>query len=281
MENRRQFVISLGAAALSMGTVDHSKALNTLERASKGRLGVAAWNRQSDARLLHRADERFVMCSTFKWILGALVLQKVDQKLEELDRRVDLSATALVAYSPRTSKHLKTGMSVRELCQAAIQTSDNTAANVLLELVGGPKGFTAELRALGDSITRIDDYEPKLNANPPGAVRNTTTPNAMLSLLRRFLFDSLLEKATRQQLVDWMVGSQTGKGRLRAGIPAPWTVGNKTGTSRASQSNDVAFALHENSAILMVSFHHVPAPLSTASDARHAAVARYVMRELS
>ncbi|MEL6547095.1 MAG: class A beta-lactamase, partial [Myxococcota bacterium] len=222
----------------------------------------------------------FVMCSTFKWVLAGLILQNVDQKREKLERAIEFSKTDLVSYSPVTSRHLKKGLSVGELCQAAIQRSDNTAANLLLKTLGGPGAFTMRLRELGDTVTRLDDYEPELNANPPGVVKNTSTPNAMLALLKRFLFTPTLSKPMRGQLVDWMVGTQTGKGRLRAGIPGGWAVGNKTGTSLASQSNDVAFALRRRSAVLMVSFHHVPEPMSAKSDARHAAIAREVMHEI-
>ncbi len=221
------------------------------------------------------------MCSTFKWVLGGLILRLVDQKREELDRRVSFSRKDLVSYSPVTSKRVKAGMTVGDLCKAAIQASDNTAANLLLAPVGGPSGFTAELRTLGDTATRLDDYEPQLNANPPGVTKNTTTPNAMLFLLKRFLVGPVLSDGSRQRLMDWMVGSKTGEGRLRAGIENRWTVGNKTGTSRADQSNDVAFALKDDNAILIVSFHRVPGPLTKAADARHAAVARHVMKELT
>ncbi|MEO1170615.1 MAG: class A beta-lactamase [Myxococcota bacterium] len=252
-----------------------------IERQAKGRLGIAAWDRRSGRLLSHRGDERFAMCSTFKWILGALVLRRVDAGREHPERPIVFRSSDLVAYSPFTKgRSGSPGVPVAELCRGTIQTSDNTAANLLLTTLGGPEGFTEGLRTLGDMTTRLDDWEPELNANPPGVLRNTSTPNAMLALLKRFLFEDLLADDSRRLLVEWMAGAKTGHDRLRAGLPPGWTLGNKTGTSTQNQSNDVAFALRDPNALLIVSFHHVPDAMEKSAGPRHATVAREAVRAL-
>ena len=210
-----------------------------IERRSGGRLGVAVLDTGSGARAGHRDAERFPMCSTFKTLAGSAVLARVDAGLESLDRRVRFGRDDLVTYSPATEARAGgEGMTVAELCEAAITISDNTAANLLLASLGGPAGLTAHARALGDGVTRLDRDEPTLNEAAPGDPRDTTTPAAMASDLRALVLGEALSAPSRARLAAWLLGSRTNAAKLRAGVPATWRVGSKTGSGGRGTSND-------------------------------------------
>ncbi|HKV00406.1 MAG TPA: class A beta-lactamase, partial [Vineibacter sp.] len=211
-----------------------------LEADSGGRLGVAVVDTASGVRIGHRLDERFLMCSTFKLLVTAAVLARVDAGKEQLDRRIPFSSSDLVPYSPVTKERVGgTGMSLAELCEAVMVLSDNTAANVMLNTLGGPAGVTAYVRSLGDSVTRLDRYEPHLN--DPDDVLDTTSPAAMAANIRTLILGTALSEASRKQLTAWMVGNKTGDTRLRAGLPKNWRVGEKTGSGTGT-TNDAGLA---------------------------------------
>jgi beta-lactamase class A len=215
--------------------------LSSLEAKSGGRLGVMVLDTGTGRRIALRADERFAMCSTFKLCLVAAVLARVDAGRESLDRRITYSSADLLDYSPVTKAHLKQhAMSVEALCEAAVEESDNAAANLLLKSIGGPDGLTAFLRNLGDIATRLDRYEPELNGNEPGDPRDTTTPAAMVDTMRRILLGDVLSVSSREKVTGWMVACKTGASRLRAGVPESWRVGDKTGTGARGATNDLA-----------------------------------------
>lgn len=181
------------------------------------------------------------MCSTFKVLACGAVLSKVDSNQERLDRRIWFGADDLVEYSPVTKERSGgDGMTVDELCEAAITRSDNTAGNLLLASIGGPQGVTAYARSLGDSVTRLDRTETSLNEAIPGDPRDTTTPAAMAANLHALLLGEALSPPSRDQLTAWLVANQTGDTRLRAGLPADWRVGDKTGAGERGTTNDVA-----------------------------------------
>jgi len=209
-----------------------------VEARLKGRIGVFAL--RGSATVEHRADERFAYCSTFKWVLGAAVLKRVEEGKLDLAHKVTYGEKDLLEPCALTRAHLREGMSIGELCAATITTSDNAAANLLEPLVGGPSGMQAFVRSLGDSVMRFDRLEPELNSNLPGDLRDTTTPEAMARLLRTALETGALTKASREQLLGWMKATITGKNRIRAGVPQGWVVANKTGTGSNGVANDVA-----------------------------------------
>ena len=255
MMNRRRFLAATGAALAGAGLMNRPNGafaadgpgpelavtLKRLESESGGRLGVAMLDTATGAQLGHRADERFPMCSTFKALAVGAVLQRVDMSKEDLARRVRFAKSDLLSYSPVTEGRVgEAGMSVAELCEAAITQSDNTAANLLLASLGGPAKVNAFLRALGDPVTRLDRIEPELNEAEDGDPRDTTTPNAMASDFRSLVTCQALSSGSRDQLIAWLVGNKTGDTRLRAGLPAGWRVGDKTGTGRQGTANDVA-----------------------------------------
>jgi beta-lactamase class A len=211
-----------------------------IEAKVAGRLGVAVLDTATGELAGQRLDERFPMCSTFKALAAALVLARVDVGQERLDRRIVVARADLLEWAPVTSKHVGgAGMTVAELCEAAITVSDNTAANLLLASAGGPAGVTAFARRLGDEVTRLDRTEPTLNEGTPGDPRDTSTPRAMARTLQRLMLGDALSDQGRAQLVQWMAANTTGGQRLRAGVPSDWRVADKTGTGRLGSTNDM------------------------------------------
>ena len=233
-----------------------SNRLAEIERKSGGRLGCAILDTASGKQIAHRGDERFPMCSTFKFLAAAFVLHRVGQGQEHLDRRLPIEQKDILSYAPVTSKHVgQQGMTISELCEAAITLSDNTAANLLLASFGGPSALTAFLRTTADSVTRLDRVEPALNEAIPGDPRDTTTPVTMLQNLNRLLLGNILNPESRQLLTDWMIACQTGKTKLRAGMPSDWKAGDKTGSGERGTSNDIAiFWPPHRAAILMTAY---------------------------
>ena len=241
--NRRDFhsrlCAAVAAAALpACAQVPGRDPWGPLEALSGGRLGVAVL--QADGRIEgHRLDERFPMCSTFKWLAAAHVLHRVDAGLERLDRRIAYGRDALLPHSPVTQRHVGDGMTLGELCHATITTSDNAAANLILATYGGPPGLTAYARALGDGVTRLDRAETALNEAAPGDPRDTTSPRAMAQLLRTTLLGDALSVRSRGQLARWLEACETNGQRLRADLPAGWRMGSKTGSGGRGSTNDV------------------------------------------
>nr|ANG24140.1 beta-lactamase TEM-1 variant [synthetic construct] len=187
-----------------------------------------------------RPEERFPMMSTFKVLLCGAVLSRVDAGQEQLGRRIHYSQNDLVEYSPVTEKHLTDGMTVRELCSAAITMSDNTAANLLLTTIGGPKELTAFLHNMGDHVTRLDRWEPELNEAIPNDERDTTTPAAMATTLRKLLTGELLTLASRQQLIDWMEADKVAGPLLCSALPAGWFIADKSGAGERGSRGIIA-----------------------------------------
>jgi len=220
---------------------DAQSRLADLEAKSGGRLGISALDTSTGRRFEHRAKERFALCSTFKFLAVAMLLTRVDRGHERLDRRITFKESDIVTYSPVTKDRAGPGgMTLAEICEAALTLSDNTAGNLLLANLGGPAGLTAYLRSLGDDMTRLDRIEPDLNEATPGDPRDTTTPAAMLEHLNRFVLGQTLSKASRDQLVTWLLANKTGDKRLRAGMPRNWRVGDKTGSGYNGATNDIA-----------------------------------------
>jgi beta-lactamase class A len=223
-----------------------------------GRLGVAALDMGTGRRIEYRGAERFPMCSTFKFLLVAAILTRVDQNKDKLDRVIRYGQADLLEHAPITKEHVQEGMSIAALCAAAIQYSDNTAANLLLSVLGGPEGVTAYVRSLGDSLTRLDRNEPSLNTAIPEDDRDTTTPPAMLQDMKRIVVEKdALSNASRKQLIEWMVANTTGQQRLGAGLPSSWRVGDKTGTGKNGSTNDIAAAWPPNREPILITAYFV------------------------
>ena len=218
--------------------------LAAVEASVGGRVGVFAIDTGTGKYLGRRYDERFAMCSTFKWALAAAILARVDRGELSLDEQIAYGAPDLLEYAPTTRARVAEGsLGIDVLARAAVTQSDNTAANLLLTKVDGPPGFTRFVRQLGDDVTRLDRNEPTLNLNVRGDVRDTTSPRAMAALLRRVFLDDALSRKSQDRLFEWLCACETGKKRLRAGLPADWLIGDKTGTGLDGGFNDVAIAL--------------------------------------
>ncbi|ATY32680.1 class A beta-lactamase [Sphingomonas psychrotolerans] len=231
---------------------DFRKAVRAVEQTSGGRLGLSVIDLASGERFGWRASGRFPMCSTFKFALAAAILKQVEHKHENLNRRISVVAGDIVSLSPFCEQRVGTTASVRELCHATITLSDNSAANLLLRTIGGPEGFTRRLRAFGDPATRLDRWETAMGEARPGDVRDTTTPEAMADLARQLVLGRALAPASRAQLVAWMKDTRTSAKSLRAGLPADWTVADKTGAGGFGTDNLVGIVWPPHRAPLVV-----------------------------
>ncbi len=252
MQLDRRLLLVAAAAALAGGAQAAPVGFAELERRTQGRMGVYALDVGSGRSFGWRASERFPMCSTFKALLVGAVLARADARSEQLDRTISYTQADVLEYAPVTSKHVSAGMTVAELCRAAIQVSDNTAANLLLKTVDGPAGLTAFVRTLGDRTTRLDRFEPELNTAIPGDPRDTTTPMAMIRSMAVLLTGDRLSGASRQELAYWMAGATTGLQRLRLGAKADWRAGDKTGSGANNTVNDVAYLWPADGAPILV-----------------------------
>ena len=252
MLSRRRFLI--GAATVAAGCA-HSEAEATfaeLERALGGRLGFSALDTGSGRRIDWRDGERFALCSTFKAALAAAVLRRVDARELRRDDVLTFDAANLLANSRFTAQRRDGRISVIEACEAVVSVSDNTAANALLKLIGGPPAMTAFFRSLGDATTRLDRYELELNSNIEDDPRDTTTPQAMLRSLQAVLLGDVLSASSRDVLTTWMLQEQNGRARIRAGLPSTWRVANKPGTGANGAVNDIGIAWPPSGAPIVI-----------------------------
>lgn len=236
------FFLSAGRmtwAAERLNIVSAQKQLEAIEKELDGRLGVFALDTATGSQLAYHADERFPFCSTFKLIAASAILAKSVQVPGMLQQRIAYTKKDLVTYSPITEKHVGAGMTIGELCAAALQYSDNTAANLLIANLGGTEAVTAFARSIGDDVFRLDRWETELNSAIPGDPRDTTTPMAIGHSLNRLALGDGLKSEQRTQLCDWLLGNTTGAARIKAALPADWKIGDKTGTGDYGTANDV------------------------------------------
>jgi len=262
---------------------DHPR-FAAIEERIGGRVGVAAWNTGTGDWIGRRIQERFAMCSTFKWMLAAQMLFFDMHQPDHLLQRIPFTEADLLDYAPVAREHLARGwMSVGEAAEGAVVMSDNTCANLLLKVGGGPQGLTHFLSVYGDGVTRLDRTEPTLNENLPNDPRDTTTPDAMARTMQRFLLtDEVLNGTSRNRLTGWMEQSPTGRERLRAGLPSTWRVGDKTGTwnGEHNATNDVAIAWPPDGAPIVIAAYLSDSTVAaTARNAAHAEIGRIIVEE--
>lgn len=278
--NRRRFTLLMGplvaggmATRPAAGaTAGLQEKLAALEARLGARLGAVILDTATGREWRHRPDERFPMCSTFKLLACGAVLARVDAGEENLDRRIRFQPAELVTYSPVTETQAGgDGMTLAEICGAAMTQSDNTAGNLILASLGGPGGVTAFARSLDDRATRLDRWETELNEATPGDPRDTTTPAAMAANLHALLLGDCLSPAGRAQLAAWLADNRTGDAKLRAGVPDGWRVGDKTGGGDHGTMNEVAVVWPPDRAPLLVSIYMTGTEASF--DDRNAAIA--------
>jgi beta-lactamase class A len=234
-------------------SAEHHERLAELERTYDARLGMYALDTGTGAVIAHRADERFAFCSTFKGLAAAAVLDR--NPLSHLDTLVRYTEADLLKNASITPRHVSTGMTIRQLCDAAVRYSDGTVGNLLLRDLGGPAELTAYARGLGDTVTRMDRIEPLITEATPGDPRDTTSPRAFGSDYRKIVQGVALPPAKRAFLRDLLERNATGAGakRVRAGVPKGWTVADKTGTGSYGTLNDIAVVWPPRSAPLVIS----------------------------
>jgi beta-lactamase class A len=258
-------------------------ALTDYERDSRGHIGLCAENLRTGAKIAWRAHERFVMCSTFKASLAACVLASADRGQVRLDELIAYGPDDLLEYAPVAKQNLEKGaMSLADMCEAAVELSDNTCANALLARVGGPSALTAFWRSIGDSVSRLDHNEPELNRSPPGDPHDTTTPAAMAGNLRSLILGKVLSPNSRERLTGWMLGCKTGDNRLRAGLPKGWRVGDKTGNNGKDAFGDIAVTWStRGEPVLICAYTQGGSPTPRQVDAVFAGIGRFVGMHLS
>lgn len=278
------------AASLAMATIsgsgvvaktpkrrfDAGKRFRELELGN-ARLGVCLFDTQSGEYTGNRIDEHFAMCSTFKLALVAAFLREADAGNLSLSEMLPVTMSDLLEWAPITREHVAAGkISIGACAQAAQEFSDGTAANLLIRRLGGPAAVTAKFRAMGDMHTRLDRYEPMLGLVLSADMRDTTTPLAMAQLVRRILTGDLLKPTSRALLLGWMKNTKTGSKRIRAGIPAQWPSGDKTGTGRATgttnKCNDVAIVFPPEKAPVIISAYYDSGEYTDQIEDRHQAV---------
>src|SRR6266513_3307306 len=251
-------LLLLLAASTPTSISDFTNRILSIEQRTGARIGVAGLDTGSGKRLDYRSEERFPMCSTFKFLAAAAVLKRVDEKQDHLDRFIRYGAKDILEYAPVTKAHLEDGgMTLGALCAAAIEQSDNTAGNLLLEAIGGPVGLTNFARDLGDRVTRLDRKEPELNSAIPGDERDTTTPASMCSDMQRLLLGDALSEASRRQLENWLQRNETGGWLSRASVPNNWIIGDKTGRGSNGARNDIAIMRPPDRAPILVAIYSV------------------------
>ncbi|TKI56984.1 BBI family class A beta-lactamase [Brevibacillus antibioticus] len=208
-----------------------------LENKFDARLGVYAIDTETDLAVAYREDERFAFASTYKALAAGAILHQ--KPLEELEKVITYTKDDLVTYSPITEKHVATGMTLREVADAAVRYSDNTAGNLLFKELGGPKGFESALRQMGDLVTTSERYETELNEAKPEDIRDTSTPKALATSLRTYTVGDVLSSDKQKILIEWLQGNTTGAKLIRSGVPKGWKVGDKTGAASYGTRNDI------------------------------------------
>lgn len=259
MLSRRSFLVGSATLVAACAHSEAQAAFAELEQVLGGRIGFSALDTGSGRRIAWRAGERFALCSTFKAVLAAAVLTRIDAGEFRRDDVLTFDAANLLPTSRTTAQHRDGRISVLEACEAVVTVSDNTAANALLKLLGGPPAVTAFFRSLGDRTTRLDRYELELNSNIDGDPRDTTTPDAMLGSLQTLLLGDALSGTSGTLLTSWMRNEQNGRNRIRAALPSTWQVANKPGTGANGAVNDIGVAWPpQRTPIILIAYTDAP-----------------------
>jgi beta-lactamase class A len=253
-------LIGLGTQSV---VAEEASVIAEIEKDHSGRLGVFAVDTGTGRTLAYRADERFLMCSTFKGLLAALVLSRVDAGLENWSRKVPYGEKDLIFTSPITKANVGKGaMPVEALTKAMLELSDNTAAILLMRSAGGPSGLTKFVRRIGDAVTRSDRYEPK--SNEYSGTQDTTTPRAIVGSIQKILLGNVLKPESRQWLEAGMIACRPGLKRIRAALPSDWIAGDRPGTSIDEESNDYAIIRPPGRAAMLIAAYYDAPKLSIA-----------------
>jgi len=267
------------ASATASASAASETAFSQLETQFQAQLGVYALDTGTGRTVTFQADQRFAYCSTFKAIAASVLLQReTDQQLSQV---ITYSKSDLVEYSPVTEQHVATGMQLSAVMAAALDISDNTAANLMVNQLGGAASLQASLRGLGDQTTNVDRDEPTLNSATPGDTRDTSTARALATDLREFVLGNVLTASRRAQLVSWMQANTTGGPYIRAAVPAGWKVGDKTGNGDYGTRNDIAVIWPTSGAPIVIAvLSHRGTQNATSADALLADATKIALKGL-
>ncbi len=258
--------------------------LAQLESSFAGRIGVYAINTANNTQIQYRADERFPFCSTSKVMTVAAILKQSEKQTNLLQKSIKYSQQDVdkSGYAPISKNHVQDGMSVNDLCHAALDYSDNTAMNLLIKTLGGPQAVTAYARSIHDSKFSLNRWEPELNTAIPGDNRDTTTPSAMANSLKQLVLENALESQQQQQLVTWMKNNTTGNLKIRAGVPKEWVVADKTGSGAYGTTNDIGVVWPTGCApIVLVLYFTQPEKDAASRDEIIAAASRILINDFA
>lgn len=260
------------ASAADFVTAPLASAVEDAEKQLSARVGVAVIDLETGGRWQNRADERFPTNSTFKAFLCAAFLDAGAKGTVNTDQEIVIRQSDIVSYSPVTKEKVDGApVTLEQLCETTVTISDNAAANLVMQALGGPEAVTEYLRSIGDAVTRVDRWEPDSNSGIPGDARDTTSPNAAAETLKKLVLEETLPNAERQLLTDWLVGNKVGNATLRAGLPDGWRIADKTGAGANGSRNNIAVIWPEGRKPVVVAIYITQTPASF--EARNAAIA--------
>lgn len=204
--------------------------VQSIEKRLDARVGVSLYDVATKKELWsYKGSSRFPLMSTFKTLACAKLLYDVQKKRRSLDFSVFIRSTSLLPWSPVTKNYVGKKFSLKQACQAMMVMSDNTAANIVLKKIGGPKNLTKFMRLIDDNVTRLDRFEPELGEAIKGDVRDTTTPNAMAKSLYVLFFSNLLSSSSKRQLKRWMMDNKVSDNLFRLALPKGWKIADRSG----------------------------------------------------
>ena len=231
------------------------KEIRKIESELNSHIGVSILTVNSNESWSYKGNERVPLTSTFKTLLCANLLSNADKGNIALDEKVAVEKDKLITYSPVIEKHIGKSVSLYDSCSATMTTSDNTAANIVLQKIGGPITLTKFIRNIGDDITRLDRYEPELNEGKPGDLRDTTTPNAITKTLNELLFGSALSEESQNQLKQWMIDNKVSDHLLRSILPSDWIIADRSGAGGYGSRSITSVFWPENTSPFIVSIY--------------------------
>ncbi|HHX8332807.1 CARB family carbenicillin-hydrolyzing class A beta-lactamase [Vibrio antiquarius] len=239
-----------------------SEDISLIEQQTSSRIGVSVWDTQTDERWDYRGDERFPLMSTFKTLACATMLSDMDSGKLSKNATAKVDERSIVVWSPVMDKLAGQNTRVEHACEAAMLMSDNTAANLVLNEIGGPKAVTMFLRSIGDKATRLDRLEPRLNEATPGDNRDTTTPNAMVNTLRTLIEGETLSYESRVQLKIWMQDNKVSDSLMRSVLPTGWSIADRSGAGGHGSRGINAIIWKENHRPVYISIYVTETELS-------------------
>ena len=242
--------------------------LNRIATASRGKIGLALIHLESGRHITIRGHERFPMASVVKLPIALELLRRVADRTLSLDREVWLDASDIRPCCSLSRRHPVGGIarSARELLELMLIESDNTAADAVLEIVGGPARVERRMRGLGFRHINVNRSEGQLLLDMAGVIapppdqwtlelqrrlvaevgkdalnagraqylrdeRDTATPYETAAFVGRLQLGDLLPKPQTAMLLGLMARSSTGSRRLKSRLPAETLVAHKTGTT--------------------------------------------------